>query len=332
MKTNGRGIAWLGVVLALAGLVGVGIPALAADEKFPTRPINLIVNAGPGGGTDIVARIFAEALETSLGQKVVVLNKGGAAGTIGVNETAKARPDGYTLLIAPVSPFTMVPHVLQVPYTLKDFTYVTQITEAPLIYAVRSDFPAKTGKEFFDYLRKNPGKLTIGADGYGSIMHFAGARIFHAMGVKLRAVHFGGTGEIVKAFLGGHVDVCSGTVQALLSHVEAGKVRPLFSSIRDKVDIMPGMASVTELGIPEAETLSWRGIFGPKGIPEDRVAVLASAFKKAAEDTRVKGNPYLSPKTGEKLVHLEGKPFEEKVRAEQEAISKVIKQLDLGPK
>jgi len=332
MKTNRHWIAWLGVVLGLLIAVGMEAPALAADEKFPSRPINLIVPAAPGGGTDIIGRIFADALESYLGQKVVILNKGGAAGTIGLNEAAKARPDGYTLVISPVSPLTMVPHVLQVPYTLKDFTYVTQITQAPLIYAVRSDFPAKTAKEFFEYLRPIPGKLTIGADGYGSIMHFAGTRVFHAMGVKLRAVHFGGTGEIIKAFLGGHVDVCSGTVQALLPHVESGKVRALFSSIRDKVEIMPGMASVTELGVPEVETLSWRGIFGPKGIPADRVAVLETAFRKAAEDDRIKGNSSLSPQTGERLVHLAGKPFEDKVQAEYEAIGKVIKQLDLGPK
>jgi len=327
---------WRNSLIGLSLLLLMVVMGLSADlwaqEKFPTRPVSLIVPAAPGGGTDIVARIFAEAIEPFLGQKMVILNKPGAGGSVGIAESARSRPDGYTLGITPVSTLTMIPHVLQVPYTLDDFSYVTQITQAPIIFCVRDDFPAKTPKEFFEYAKQNQGKLTVGADGIGSIMHICGERVFHAMGVKLKAVHFGGTGEIIRAFLGGHVDVCSTSVQPILPHIKSGKVRAVFCSTKDKVDVIPNMATVVDLGVPEAETISWRGIFGPKGIPVDRIAILEQAFLKAAETDKVKGNSALSPDTGEKLIHVSGKPFEQKVRTEYDVIANVMKTLDLGLK
>jgi tripartite-type tricarboxylate transporter receptor subunit TctC len=332
MRRNrcGKGLVVISLVL-LMGVMGLSAD-LGAQEKFPTRPVSLIVPAAPGGGTDIVARIFAEAIEPFLGQKMVILNKPGAGGSLGISEASRSRPDGYTLGITPVSTLTMIPHVLQVPYTLDDFSYVTQITQAPIIFCVRDDFPAKTPKDFFEYAKQNQGKLTVGMDGIGSIMHICGERVFHAMGVKLKAVHFGGTGEIIKAFLGGHVDVCSTSVQPILPHIKSGKVRAVFCSTKDKVDVIPNMATVVDLGVPDAETISWRGIFGPKGIPADRMAILEQAFLKAAETDKVKGNAALSPDTGEKLIHVAGKPFEQKVRAEYDVIANVMKTLDLGLK
>ncbi|MCU0597212.1 MAG: tripartite tricarboxylate transporter substrate binding protein, partial [Desulfobacterota bacterium] len=213
---------WRVLAMGLVVMLAVGTfwaERAGAQEKFPTNPVSLIVPAAPGGGTDIVARIFAEAIEPYLGQKMVILNKPGAGGSMGIAETAKARPDGYTLGITPVSTLTMIPHVLKVPYTLDDFSYVAQITQAPIIFCVREDFPAKTAKEFFEYAKQNPGKLTVGMDGIGSIMHICGEKVFHAMGVKLKSVHFGGTGEIIKAFLGGHVDVCATSVQPIMPHL-----------------------------------------------------------------------------------------------------------------
>jgi len=154
MKTHRWRNGMIGMSLVLL-LVMMGWSAnLWAQETFPNRPISLTVPAAAGGGTDIIARIFAEALEPYLGQKVVILNKPGAAGFVGI---PTSRPDGYTLGITPVATLTMTPHVLEVPYTLDDFSYVTQITQAPIIFCVRDDFPAKTPKEFFEYAKKNPG-------------------------------------------------------------------------------------------------------------------------------------------------------------------------------
>jgi len=326
---------WRVLGMGLVAILVVGsfwVEKAGAQEKFPTGPVSLIVPAAPGGGTDIVARIFAEAIEPYLGQKMVILNKPGAGGSMGIAETAKARPDGYTLGITPVSTLTMIPHVLKVPYTLDDFSYVAQITQAPIIFCVREDFPAKTPKEFFDYAKQNPGKLTVGMDGIGSIMHICGEKVFHAMGVKLKSVHFGGTGEIIKAFLGGHVDVCATSVQPIMPHLESGKVRAVFCSTKDNVEGIKGMATVVDLGVPQAETISWRGIFGPKGIPADRITVLEQALMKAAQTDTVKNNAALSPKTGEKLIHVAGKPFEQKVRAEYESTEAIMKTLDLGLK
>jgi tripartite-type tricarboxylate transporter receptor subunit TctC len=318
---------WVVVILLLA--VAFETVAKAAEE-FPTRPVEFIVPTRPGGGTDIIGRILAEVAGEFLGQKLVVINKPGASGSIGVSELVTSRPDGYKIGIVYSAPMTMVPHTLKVPYKPDDFTYITQITQAPLIYCVRNDFPAEDAKEFFKYVKKNPGKLTYGNEGIGGSLHLAGERIFRAMDVKLRPVPFPGTGAIVKAFLGGHIDVAGGSVQPMLPHVQAGTIRCLFCSTKEAVEVMPEMMGLAELGIPEVATVSWRGIFGPKGIPSDRVEILRKAFHQAAQSKKFRDTPRLRPETGEKIVISTSRELEELVRSEFNAMKTIAKDLGLG--
>lgn len=313
------------VLAAVAGVVGVG----GAQEKFPTRPIEVVVPTPPGGGTDTVMRILAEAAEPVLGQKVVVINKPGGSGTVGLNYIAQSRPDGYTLGGLWGAPVTMVPHVIKVNFTLDDFTYITQVGKYSSIFCVRSEFPAKTAKEFFEYAAKNPGKLTYANDGVGNSIHFSAERIFPVMGVKLRPVPYGGAGESIKALLGGHVDVYGGSPPPPLPHVKAGTVRCLFVTTRERLEILPDVPGVADLGHPELDTPIWRGILGPKGIPADNVAILERAFREAA-----KSPSFLKQMKdlGEFTVGSTGKEFEQMVRAEAAAMAIVAKQIGLAPK
>jgi len=317
------------VILLVLSFFLINVNLINAAEMFPTRPVELIVPAPPGGGTDIMARILSEAIEPFLGQKMVVINKPGGSGTIGLSIIAQAKPDGYTLGCLWNSPLTMVPNMLKVSFTPDDYTYITTVAKGPMIFCVRSEFPAKTPQEFFEYARKNPGKLTYAGDGVGNIVHFSGERVFHAMNVKLRLVPYGGAGESIKALLGGHVDVYGGTVPPALPHIKAGTVRPLFITTKERIEALPDVIGVEDLGHPQVETYIWRGILGPKGIPIDRIGIIDKAVRQAAQTEKVKDQ---LKKLGEMTWVISGKQFEEQVRQEITAMATIAKQLGLSPK
>jgi tripartite-type tricarboxylate transporter receptor subunit TctC len=318
-------VALVAVSLSLVPFVG----AVCAQEKFPSRPIEVVVPTPPGGGTDTVMRILAEAAEPILGQKVVVVNKPGGSGSVGLKYIASARPDGYTLGGLWGAPVTMVPHVIRVNFTLDDFSYVAQAGKYASIFCVRSEFPANSAKEFFDYAAKNPGKLTYANDGVGNSIHFSAERIFPQFGAKLRPVPFGGAGESIKALLGGHVDVYGGSPPPALPHMKAGTVRCLFVTTKERVELLPDVPSMTDLGRPDLDTPIWRGVLGPKGIPADRLALLEKAFLEAA-----KTEPFQKKMKdlGEFVSPTPGKEFEQLVRNESAAMAAIAKQLGLTPK
>jgi tripartite-type tricarboxylate transporter receptor subunit TctC len=315
--------------VVLLGIIGLGLTA-SAQEKFPTRPVELIVPAPPGGGTDVVARLLADVMEPSLGQKLIVINKPGGSGTIGLNAIMQAKNDGYTLGFVWEGPLTTVPQVLKVNYTLDDFSYLTWISKYGLIFCTGSEFPAKTAKEFFEYARKNPGKLTYAGDGVGGGVHFAGERIFQSLKVKLRLVPYGGAGESIKALLGGHVDVFGGPTTPAMPHIQAGTVRAVFVTTKERFEALPAVPGVSDIGCPEAETINFRGIIGSKQIPSDRLAILEKAFRQATQTDKVK--EYLVKTLGETPVASTGKQFEELVRREFAARAVAAKDIGLVPK
>lgn len=329
-RTRTRRGAWLLMCAVLSGLaMSVDVVPADAAETFPSRPIELVVPYPPGGGTDIVARMLAEAAEPILKQKIVVINKPGASGTIGLAGVADARPDGYTLAGISNAPLTMAPTVLKVRYTPDDFSYVTMLAKGGQVFAVRSEFPAKTAAEFFELAAKNPGKFTYGGDGVGNIVHFSGERVFQPMKVKLRFVPFGGGGDTIKAVLGGHVDVYGGSLPVIIAHVKSGKIRPLFITMRDRVEALPDTPGIKELGHGASETAFWRGVLGPKGIPADRIAILEKAFQQAVQTQKVKDQ---LRDLGEGVILTTGKEFEQHARDETAEMAKIAKELGLSPK
>jgi tripartite-type tricarboxylate transporter receptor subunit TctC len=331
MRTVRRGRG-LGFVVSLWLLLFVLIGGLerADGAEFPTKPIEVIVPAPPGGGTDIAARLVAEAIEPILKQKLVVINTPGGSGSLGLMQVVGAKPDGYTLGLIWQAPLTMVPTVIKVTYTLDDFSYITMLSKGANLFAARSEFPAKTAAEFFEYAGKNTGKLTYAGEGIGNTAHFAGEKVFQAKKVKLRLVPYGGSGESMKALLGGHVDIYGGSVLAAMPHIKAGKVKGIFVTTAERVSSLPDVPGILNLGLTaDAETLVWRGILGPKGIPADRLAVLERAFQQAAQSTKVK--EFLAQQ-GEELIVISSKEFEKRARSETAANGLVAKQIGLSPK
>ena len=322
----------VGIVLFISAIfwlnMGIHTAARAAD-KFPSRPIEVIVGLAQGGGVDLIMRVIAEAAAPLLGQKVIILNKPGAAGVIGVNAVAQAKPDGYTIGGVNPGALTVSPHITNVSFTLDDFSYLSMVTTAPILFCVNADFPFKDAKAFFEHAKKNPGKFTYACDGVGGSVHFKAERIFKAMNVTLRPVPFGGAGESMKALLGKHVDIYGGSFPPALPHVKAGTIRGFFASSREDVTEIPGTLGVSALGYPESASLSWKGMIAPKGLPEDRRIILEKALQKATGTEMVRKRVR---EMGERIAESSGKEFEEVVRSEYKVNGVLSKAMGLGKK
>lgn len=277
------GRAWRGVLLAILAAVSFSAP-LMAQEKFPSRNIELVVPTPPGGGVDISGRIIAELLEPILGARVLVTNKPGANGTIGLAYVASAKPDGYTLGMAYGAPMTIAPHTMKISYGPEDFTPITQLTGGTaLIFCVKAEFPANNGKEFIEHLKQNPDKYSYGNDGVGAMVQLAGERLFQPLGVQMRPIPLSGAGETLKLFLGGHIDVCGGSIPPIAAFVKEGKAKCLLSTSAARSPMLPNADTASDLGMADMATELWRGVVAPKNLPADRLKILENAMRNAAQ-------------------------------------------------
>ena len=316
-------------LLALLGALTLGTMAVApstAQEKFPSRPIEIIVPTPPGGGTDIAIRLLGELVESTLGQKVVVVNKPGGGGMIGMAQITQAKPDGHTLGGIWNAPLTMTPHSQPAPYKPTDYVAISLADSAPTVFCVKKDFPVATGKDFIEHLRKNPGKFTYGNDGVGGTIHLTAERIFLKLGVKARPVPFGGAGETLKNYLGGHIDIYGGSIPPILPYLKDGSSRCLMVTSAERVASLPEAASLTELGVPETATVLWHGVIGPRGIPADRLAILEKAFQQAARTDKFR--QYMESR-GIKVEASTGAEFRKMIDAEYIAMGEIIKAIGL---
>jgi tripartite-type tricarboxylate transporter receptor subunit TctC len=267
----------------------LGVPFAAAQDAYPSRPITLIVPFPPGGVADIVGRPFADALSRELKSPVVIENKPGAGGGIGMGAVAKAKPDGYTLLLA-LSSISILPEADKVLgraplYQLDQFTPIARLTADPTVLAVRADSPWKTLQDFVADARKRPGAITYGSSGNYGTMHMPMEMFAHAAGLKLLHVPFTGGGPAVIALLGGQVDALSTGPSTVLQHVKAGKVRVLASWGERRLASLPDVATLSESGY-DAVFFQWSALFAPAGTPEPVVARLRNAARIAAADPR----------------------------------------------
>ena len=263
--------------------------AVSAQEPYPSHPITLVVPFPPGGVADIVGRPFADALSRELKTPVVIDNKPGAGGGIGMGFVAKAKPDGYTLLMA-LSSISILPEADKVLgraplYQLDQFTPIARLTADPTVLAVRADSPWKTVQDFVDDARKRPGAITYGSSGNYGTMHMPMEMFAQSANVKLLHVPFTGGGPAVVALLGGQVDALSTGPSTVLQHVKAGKVRVLASWGDHRIGSFPDVKTLTESGF-DAVFFQWSALFAPAGTPEAIVMRLREAARVAAADPR----------------------------------------------
>ena len=275
----------LAATLAIALVMGVA----SAQDVYPSKPIALIVPFPPGGVADIVGRPFAEALSRELKTPVIIENKPGAGGGIGMGAVAKAKADGYTLLMA-LSSISILPEADKVLgraplYQLDQFTPIARLTADPTILAVRADSPWKTLQDFVADARRRPGAITYGSSGNYGTMHVPMEMFAHRADVKLLHVPFTGGGPAVVALLGGQVDALSTGPSTVLQHVKAGKVRVLASWGDHRLASLPDVKTLTESGF-DAVFFQWCALFAPAGTPEPVLSRLREAARVAAADPR----------------------------------------------
>ena len=271
--------------LALAWLAG----SASAQDVYPSKPISLIVPFPPGGVADIVARPVADAMSRLLNTPVVIENKAGAGGGIGMGYVAKAKPDGYTLLLA-LSSISIIPEADKVTgrapmYQLDQFVGIARFTADPTVLAVRAEAPWKTVQEFVADARKRPGAITYGSSGNYGTMHIPMEMLAASADVKLLHVPYTGGGPAVVALLAGNVDALSTGPSTVIQHVKAGKVRVLATWGDKRLGALPDIPTLTEAGF-NTTFFQWAALFAPAGTPEPVLLKLREAARAAAVDPR----------------------------------------------
>ncbi len=273
-------------MLALALPFGAG-----AQEPFPTRPISLVAPFPPGGVADLMARPTAASMEKILKNPVVVVNKTGAAGAVGMSFVANSKPDGYTLLMA-LSSISIIPEADKLfdrkpAYTMDQLTPVALISADPTILVVRAERPWKSVKEFVEDAKKRPEEISYSSSGVYGTLHMAMEMLSHAGGIKLKHVPYGGAGPALTAILGGHVDALASGPAVVLPHIKAGKLRPLAGWGAKRVAALPDLPTFKELGY-DIEFYIWAGMFAPTGTPEPVLRKLRDTARQAVQDPEFK--------------------------------------------
>ncbi|MBK6614376.1 tripartite tricarboxylate transporter substrate binding protein [Ottowia sp.] len=273
----------LGAGLGL-GLTGLAPLAAQADEKYPSRPITLVVPFPPGGSVDIMARQYSEPLARALGVPIVVENRPGAGGSVASLSVARAKPDGYTLVASSQSshlanPLTQ-PKVGYDP--VKDFENITILGRLPNALVVHASLPIRSVQEFIDYAKKNPGKLNYGSGGTGS-MGQLNVEMFKAVtGVQTTHIPYRGGSPLITAVLANEVQFILDNLVIMLPHVQAGKVRALAVASEQRLPQLPDVPTLAEVGYPQLNLSSWTGLAAPGGTPAPIVQTLYKAVRQAA--------------------------------------------------
>ncbi len=316
----------MNIKAALVGVTAATALVTPALAEYPERTIELTIPAGAGGGTDTSARKLAILLEEALGTSIAVLNVGGGGGSVGASQFMQTKPDGYSLFATWNSPLTTVPQVQNVAYSLDSFTPIASTSETAYTLCVKADFPAEDGAGFLEELAANPGKYTYGNDGIGGTMQLAAERIFQAKDITAIAIPFGGAGETLQNFLGGHVDIYGGSISTVLPYVETAEAKCLLVTSAADVPALPKASGLEALGLGDKETLLWRAILGPKGLDPAIVAKLADVIEKSVNDPDYVA--FLATK-GEVPNVVKGADLGARLQAEYDALAEVSKALGL---
>ena len=307
----------LALCLFLAALV-------AQAQDYPTKPIKLIVPFPPSGGTDIMSRVVGQKLAETNKWTVVIDNRPGAGGNIGVDAAAKSAPDGYTLVMGQTSNLAINPTLFKdLPYDpLRDLAPIVLVGSGPIALAVRADSPFKTLTDLVNAAKAKPGAITMASPGNGTVAHLSGVRIMQAANVKFEHIPYKGASAAIPDLLGGNVDFYVSSVPSVQSQVAAGRLRVLATTGSKRSSIFSSVPTVAET-LPKFEAVTWFGILAPAATPKPVIAKLNAEINKALKDPEVRK---AIEKEGGEVLGGTPEQFAELIRAEISAWAAVVKE------
>jgi len=280
---NLRSIRFLpALVLALAAFG-------AAAQDYPSRTITFEMPYAPGGPGDVITRVFAAAMQKTLGQQIIVDNTAGASGSIGTAKVARSRPDGSMLLMIHVSHATNLAMYKNLPYhPVEDFEPIGQATNGPMLIVARNGFPPKDLHEFIAYLKANQGKVSLAHAGVGSASHLCGLAMMQALDVKLNEIPYKGTGPALNDVMGGQVDVLCDQTSGTVPSVKGGKIKAYAVAGKARLPSLPELPAITEAGVQGLDMNISFGLYAPKGTPRPVLEKLTAALRQAVADPEVR--------------------------------------------
>ena len=267
-------------VLAAAGVsTGASAQAISKELAYPIKPVRFVVPFPPGGTTDIQGRRLAGKLAQRLGQQVVIDNRGGANGNIGMEIVAQAPADGYTIIIAVVGTWAVNPHLYKLPYdVLKDFAPIIHVATTPGVVVVHPSVPVKTVKELIALARRKPGELTYGSGGVGAFSHISGELFALMTQIKMTHVPYKGSGPALADLVGGHIQVMFNSAIPTVPQIRSGRVRALATTGANRVAALPDLPTVAEAGVPGYENSTWTALAAPARTPQAIIERLNKEF------------------------------------------------------
>jgi len=297
---------------------------LTSAQTYPSKPIRWIVPFPPGGSTDLLARVVGQKLTESWGQQVVVENRGGAGGTVGAAEAARAPADGYTLFMGAIHHTIATSAYPKLPYDFqRDFAPITVVAIVPNVLVVNPSIPAKNVKELIAYAKANPGKLTYGSAGMGTAHHLIGEVFNSRAGVDILHVPYKGSAPAIADLIGGQVSVMYDTVASCLPHVKAGKLRALAVATAKPSSALPDVPTISDAALPGFEVTTWFGALAPAKTPKELIA------KLNAEMVRILGMPDVRKRlldSGAEPVGNTPEQMAAQIKKETEEFAKIVKQ------
>ncbi|MRG57254.1 tripartite tricarboxylate transporter substrate binding protein BugD [Phyllobacterium sp. SYP-B3895] len=277
------------LISSLAATAAFALIAGGANAAgYPERSITMVVPFAAGGPTDTVTRLVAESMSKDLGQQIVVENVGGAGGTLGASQVAKADPDGYTLLLHHIGMATSATLYRKLPYdTLNAFEYVGLVTDVPMTIVAKKDFEPADMKGLVEYVKANADKITLANAGIGAASHLCGMLLMSEIKTSLVTVPYKGTGPAMTDLLGGQVDLMCDQTTNTTKQIKGATVKAYAVTSAKRLDALPDLPTVAEAGLPGLQVGIWHGIYAPKGTPADVTAKLSASLQKALKDPNV---------------------------------------------
>jgi tripartite-type tricarboxylate transporter receptor subunit TctC len=273
----------------LAGSLLLALSLGAAAQAYPAKPIRLLVGFAPGGAADFVARAMSDSMSKALGQTVVVENRPGAGSSIAADMAAKSAPDGYTVLIASPSSISVNPALNpKLTYTARDLAPVTKLTSSPLVIAANPGAGINSVQDLVTRARKEPGRLNYATSGNGSAPHLGAALFSQVAGVQMTHIPFKGGAPAIQSVVAGDTQLTFGTPPSVLPMVQAGRLKGLAVTKRERTPLVPGIPGMAEAGLPEYAIEFWYGLFAPVGTPAPVVKKLFEAATASMEQPQVK--------------------------------------------